>query len=66
MSIRVTVEPESTLSDALEQMLQSVTGVAAVVDPDGAYQGVVRIELLNEFLQEMQRAEAERVASMER
>ncbi len=65
ISVKVTVEPESTLSDALEQMLQSVTGVAAVVNPKGEYMGVVRIELLNEFLQEMQRAEAERVAGLQ-
>ncbi len=60
IGVRVRVEPEHTLRDALEQMLQSVTGTAIAIDKDGAYQGLVKIELLNEFLQEMQRAEAAR------
>jgi osmoprotectant transport system ATP-binding protein len=61
--VRVRVEPEDTLRDALEMMLQSVTGTACVVDPAGGYQGVVRIELLTSFLEEMQRAERERQAA---
>ena len=60
--VRVTVEPEDTLRDALEKMLLSVTGTAACVDPKGAYMGGVRIELLTEFLQELQRAERHRQA----
>jgi len=58
--VRVKVEPEDTLRDALEHMLQSVCGTAACVDPQGRYTGAVRIELLTEFLQEMQAAERER------
>jgi osmoprotectant transport system ATP-binding protein len=60
LGVRVRVEPEDTLRDALEQMLQSVTGTAIAVDKSGAYQGLVKIGLLNDFLQEMQRAEAAR------
>lgn len=64
--VRVTVEPEDTLRDALEQMLLSVTGTAACVDPQGKYMGGVRIELLTEFLQELQRVERDRQAAANR
>ncbi|MEX1004584.1 MAG: ATP-binding cassette domain-containing protein [Acidimicrobiia bacterium] len=64
--VRVTVEPEDTLRDALEQMLLSVTGTAACVDPQGKYMGGVRIELLTEFLHELQRVERDRQADVER
>jgi osmoprotectant transport system ATP-binding protein len=60
VAVRVRVEPEDTLRDALEQMLQSVTGTAVCVDRDGRYQGAVRIELLTSFLEEMQQAERAR------
>jgi osmoprotectant transport system ATP-binding protein len=62
--VRVRVEPEDTLRDALEHMLQSVTGCAVCVDPQGRYMGGVRIELLTDFLQEMQRAERDRQAAV--
>ena len=64
--VRVTVEPEDTLRDALEKMLLSVTGCAACVDPQGKYMGGVRIELLTEFLQELQKAERDRQAELAR
>ncbi|MFP5332650.1 MAG: ABC transporter ATP-binding protein [Acidimicrobiia bacterium] len=64
--VRVTVEPEDTLRDALEKMLLSVTGCAACVDPQGRYMGGVRIELLTTFLQELQQAERDRQAEMSR
>jgi osmoprotectant transport system ATP-binding protein len=64
--VRVTVEPEDTLRDALEKMLLSVTGCAACVDPQGRYMGGVRIELLTEFLQELQRVERDRQAAARR
>ncbi len=47
-------------------MLLSVTGCAACVDPQGKYMGGVRIELLTEFLQELQKAERERQAELAR
>jgi osmoprotectant transport system ATP-binding protein len=60
-------EPDDTLRDALEGMLQSEASTACCVDDDGAYVGVVRIEHLTEFLAAMQAAErtrrAEAVAS---
>ncbi|MEX2279576.1 MAG: betaine/proline/choline family ABC transporter ATP-binding protein [Acidimicrobiia bacterium] len=61
--VRVTVEPEDTLRDALEKMLLSVTGCAACVDPQGRYMGGVRLELLTEFLQELQQVERDRQAA---
>ncbi|MEX0757525.1 MAG: betaine/proline/choline family ABC transporter ATP-binding protein, partial [Acidimicrobiia bacterium] len=61
--VRVTVEPEDTLRDALEKMLLSVTGCAACVDPQGRYMGGVRLELLTDFLQELQRVERNRQAA---
>ena len=64
--VRVTVEPEDTLRDALEKMLLSVTGVASCVDPQGRFMGGVRIELLTTFLQELQQAERDRQAEMSR
>jgi osmoprotectant transport system ATP-binding protein len=63
VGVRVRVEPEDTLRDALELMLQSVTGTAVCVDKDGRYQGAVKIELLTSFLEEMQQAERERRAA---
>jgi osmoprotectant transport system ATP-binding protein len=65
-TVRVTVEPEDTLRDALEKMLLSVTGCAACVDPQGKYMGGVRIELLTEFLQDLQQAERDRQAELSR
>jgi hypothetical protein len=64
--VRVTVEPEDTLRDALEKMLLSVTGCAACVDPQGRYMGGVRLELLTGFLQELQQIERDRQAAANR
>lgn len=61
-AVRVTVEPEDTLRDALEKMLQSAVGTACCVDPNGAYRGVVRVETLVGIIEEMQRSERERQA----
>jgi osmoprotectant transport system ATP-binding protein len=63
IAVRVRVEPEATLRDSLEQMLQSVSGTAVCVDKDGRYQGVIRIELLTGFLEDLQRVERERQAA---
>lgn len=51
-----TIEPQDTLRDALEVMLQSSTACATVVDRKGAYQGVVRIDTLTDRIDEMQAA----------
>lgn len=63
-AVRVTVEPEDTLRDALEKMLQSAVGTACVVNPDGSYRGVVRVETLVELIDKLQTAERDRQAAM--
>jgi osmoprotectant transport system ATP-binding protein len=63
-AVQVTVEPEDTLRDALEKMLQSAVGTACVVDPDGSYRGVVRLETLMVIIDQMQTAERERLAAV--
>lgn len=63
LPVRVTVEPEDTLRDALEKMLQSSVGTACCVDPDGAYRGVIRVETLMDLIEKLQTAERERRAS---
>ncbi len=60
--VRVTVEPEDTLQDALEKMLHSAVGTACCVNPDGTYRGVIRMETLMEIIADMQRVERERQA----
>ncbi len=63
-AVRVTVEPEDTLRDALEKMLQSAVGTACVVNPDGSYRGVVRVETLVALIDQLQTAERDRQAAM--
>jgi osmoprotectant transport system ATP-binding protein len=60
----VKVEPEDTLRDALEYMLQSAHGCACVVDRDGRYDGVVRLETLMQVINEMQTAAKEHQARL--
>ncbi|HEX2155259.1 MAG TPA: betaine/proline/choline family ABC transporter ATP-binding protein [Acidimicrobiia bacterium] len=62
-AVRVTVEPEDTLRDALEKMLQSSVGTACCVDPEGSYRGVVRVETLMELIERLQTEERERQAA---
>jgi osmoprotectant transport system ATP-binding protein len=62
--VRMTVEPEDTLRDALEKMLQSAVGTACCVNPDGTYRGVVRLETLMELIERLQREERERQAAL--
>jgi osmoprotectant transport system ATP-binding protein len=62
-AVRTTVEPEDTLRDALEKMLQSAVGTACCVNPDGTYRGVVRVETLMELIARLQREERERQAA---
>lgn len=54
--VRVTVEPEDSLRDALEQMLHSTVGSAPIVDERGVYLGVVEVTTIMRLLQEMQAA----------
>lgn len=62
-AVQVTVEPEDTLRDALEKMLQSAVGTACCVNPDGSYRGVVRVETLVEIIDGLQKSERERQAA---
>ena len=62
-AVQTTVEPEDTLRDALEKMLQSAVGTACCVNPDGTYRGVVRVETLMELIERLQREERERQAT---
>ncbi len=62
-AVHVTVEPEDTLRDALEKMLQSAVGTACCVNPDGSYRGVVRVETLVEIIDRLQRTERDRQAA---
>ncbi len=59
-AVQVTIEPEDTLRDGLEKMLQSAVGTVCCVNPDGSYRGVVRIETLIGIIEQMQAAERER------
>jgi osmoprotectant transport system ATP-binding protein len=61
--VQITIEPEDTLRDALESMLQSAVGTVCCVDPDGSYRGVVRIETMIDIIEQMQAAERERLAA---
>ena len=46
LPVRAVVEPQATLSDALNELVSSNGGVAVVVDGRGAYQGIVDLETL--------------------
>ncbi len=60
LPVRATVEPEDTLHDVLESMLHSSVGTACVVDPKGAYRGVIRLENLIDMVRSTQEAEQAR------
>jgi len=53
------IEEQATLFDALNEMLNSLQGAAAVVDSEGVYRGVIDIELIASVIQSM-RADARR------
>ena len=55
------VEPQATLSDALNEMVTARYSTAIVVDGSGAYQGVVDIDSINEAARGMRRAEQQRL-----
>ncbi|MEX2551268.1 MAG: ABC transporter ATP-binding protein [Nitriliruptoraceae bacterium] len=56
---RAYVEPQATLSDALEEMLLGSAGVAIVVDRGGAYQGLLDIDGIITSIQAMRDVDAE-------
>ena len=51
--IRAEVEPNATLHDTLEEMLNESTGICCVVDNRGRYQGVVEISDLTEVIRRL-------------
>jgi osmoprotectant transport system ATP-binding protein len=53
---RAKVEPQATLSDALEEMLLGSAGVAIVVDGQGAFQGILDVDKIIESIQSMRDA----------
>jgi osmoprotectant transport system ATP-binding protein len=63
LPVRVTVEPEDTLHDALESMLHSSVGTACVVGHKGRYRGVVRLENLIDTVRSTQQAEQTKLES---
>ena len=56
---RAFVEPQATLSDALEEMLLGSAGVAIVVDGRGTYRGLLDIDDIILAIQTMRDTEAE-------
>lgn len=52
--VRATVEPQATLRDALEEMIQSSHGTLLVVDGRGRYQGCLDIETITGVIHRMQ------------
>ena len=52
-TVRALVEPQATLADALEEMVNSRHGSAVVVDGRGGYQGVVDITTVTHAVQTM-------------
>ncbi len=56
---RAMIEPQATLSDALEEMLLGSAGVAIVVDGRGAFQGILDVDDIITSIQTMRDANAE-------
>ncbi|MFQ5554239.1 MAG: ABC transporter ATP-binding protein [Acidimicrobiia bacterium] len=54
LPVRTKVAPESTLRDALEEMLRSSAGRACVIDGDGTFHGVISILTLTRVIERMQ------------
>ncbi len=57
------IEPGTTLSDALNEMLVSNAGCVTVVDEDGRYRGIVDIETIIAAIREMREATTRYLAS---
>jgi osmoprotectant transport system ATP-binding protein len=56
---RALVEPQATLSDALEEMLLGSAGVAIVVDGRGQFQGILDVDDIITSIQNMRDANAQ-------
>ena len=55
-AIKATIEPQATLRDALEEMIQSSHGCLVVVDGKGQFQGCLDIEVVTSAIHRMQAA----------
>jgi len=63
--IRAEVEPNATLHDTLEEMLNESTGMCCVVDNRGRYQGVVEISDLTEVIRRLRTEAKEHYDALE-
>ena len=63
--VRAHVEPNATLHDTLEEMLNSSTGASVVVDKRGRYLGVVEIRQLVEVIRELRTEAKEHYEALE-
>ncbi|MGB9374504.1 MAG: ABC transporter ATP-binding protein [Jiangellales bacterium] len=63
--IRAEVEPNATLHDTLEEMLNESTGICCVVDNRGHYQGVVEISDLTEVIRRLRTEAKEHYDALE-
>jgi osmoprotectant transport system ATP-binding protein len=63
--VRARVEPNATLHDTLEEMLNSSTGCSVVVDRRGRYAGVVEIRQLVEVIRELRTEAKEHYEALE-
>ncbi len=52
--VRVTVDRQTDVLEALEQMLHSAVGTACVVDGRGRYEGALQIETLTDLIRDLQ------------
>ncbi|HWB70732.1 MAG TPA: ABC transporter ATP-binding protein [Egibacteraceae bacterium] len=58
--VEAILQPDVTLSDALQEMLTAALGVAVVVDDEGAYLGTVDLEAINGAIAMMREEALER------
>lgn len=64
-SVRARVEPNATLHDTLEEMLDSSTGSCCVVDKDGSLMGVVEVSDLTAVIRRLREEARDHYASSE-
>ncbi|MEX1288133.1 MAG: betaine/proline/choline family ABC transporter ATP-binding protein [Acidimicrobiia bacterium] len=52
--VRITIDRQTDVLEALEQMLHSAVGTACVVDGKGRYEGALQIETLTDLIRDLQ------------
>ncbi|MEX1279388.1 MAG: betaine/proline/choline family ABC transporter ATP-binding protein [Acidimicrobiia bacterium] len=52
--VRITIDRQTDVLEALEQMLHSAVGTACVVDGRGRYEGALQIETLTDLIRDLQ------------